>query len=138
MGCCRIPRGGQDHSLTLQHVNHRIPDIHATEDGDALLTKGTCQREIPLAVGGECEVVQGEPLTKWLAQFPENGEAFLTEASRIGGVSKIPRDIAEDHQRNSRAASIPCRSVEDQRFLGEGGCSLEIPELARCPAEKAE
>ena len=128
----------QDRSQARQYVNHRIPDIDATEDGQALLTKGTCETEIAFAVGREGEIVQRKPLAQRLAQLAEDGKAFLAAVSRIGRLPKIPRDVAEDHQRDRRAASVHRRPVEDQRFLGEGSRSLVIPELARCPAEITE
>ena len=56
--------------------------------------------------------MQGESLAQRLAQLPEDGETFLAPDAHIGRFPKIPRDVAEDQQRDGLAASIPRRPVQ--------------------------
>src|SRR3954447_1970093 len=92
---------------------------------------------MPLLVGRDGKVVQGESLAQRLSQLPEDGQALFASDAYVGRVPQFSRDIAEGQQRASPAA-MPYRQMEVEGFLGEGGRPGVISQLARRQAEEQE
>jgi hypothetical protein len=115
-----IARGIQDGPHARQHLSQRSADIQAAKDGQALLTQGAGEVKMPLLVGRDRKVVQGESLTQGLPQLPEDGQALFASDAYVGRVTQFSRDVAEGQQR-AGPAGIPHGQVEVEGFLGEGG-----------------